>query len=433
MKKTTIIATGDSFMTRRLPEGGYEGFEALRRVIAEYDVRFNNLETTIHRNSGYPAAFSGGTWAMSDPEVLDDLNTFGFNVYNTANNHSCDYSHGGLLATIANLQARKTVFCGTGANLFEASRPCYIEAPQARVAVLAACSSFHDSDAAGNQSLSLPGRPGLNPLRYTKVFNVKADDFAVLSRIAEENYVNADKLDAIRLGYAPPFPEGYMAFGELRFQRSDTAGVRSFPLEKDMVRMEKNIRDAKLQADYVLVSIHAHEFAGNDTAVPAEFLRHFAHRCIDAGADAILGHGPHELRGIEIYGGKPIFYSLGNFIFETETVAVQSADAYENKSLPHDTLVGEYMNERSAQGTRGYGIMKQIWASVMAGFIVEDGAIREITLYPITLGMDKPRGQMGLPQLAEDTWVINYLAKLSAPFGTEIRIENGVGKVILGD
>ena len=87
-------------MTRRLPENGYEGFDELVEVIKAHDVRFNNLEITIHNKEGYPSAFSGGTWAMAEPEILDDLQRYGFNLYNTANNHSLDYSHGGLLATI---------------------------------------------------------------------------------------------------------------------------------------------------------------------------------------------------------------------------------------------------------------------------------------------------------------------------------------------
>ena len=61
------------------------------------------------------------------------------------------------------------------------------------------------------------------------------------------------------------------------------------------------------------------------------FLETFSRRCVDAGADAVIGHGPHELRGIEIYHGAPIFYSLGNFLFETETVEKQPYDAYINK------------------------------------------------------------------------------------------------------
>ena len=69
---------------------------------------------TFHNEEGYPAAFSGGTWAMADPRTLDDMRSFGFNLFNTANNHSCDYSHGGVLATIRNLKERDMIFAGTG-------------------------------------------------------------------------------------------------------------------------------------------------------------------------------------------------------------------------------------------------------------------------------------------------------------------------------
>lgn len=90
--KTTFIAVGDAFMTRRLHENTYTDIDSVRRIITEHDVRFCNLEFTAHNTEGYPAAFSGGTWAMSEPKILDDLKHLGFNLYNTATNHSLDYS-----------------------------------------------------------------------------------------------------------------------------------------------------------------------------------------------------------------------------------------------------------------------------------------------------------------------------------------------------
>ena len=195
--------------------------------------------------------------------------------------------------------------------------------------------------------------------------------------------------------------------------------------------MEENIRKAKNQADYVLVSIHSHEFDGRDDIPPAEFLKTFAYRCIDAGADAILGHGPHELRGIEIYKGKPIFYSLGNFVFQTETVSAQPADAFENKGMDRETSVEAYMDQRSRNGTRGYCVQENIWRSVMAGFTAEDGKITEITLYPITLDMHLPRTEMGSPRLADSDDVLYYLQELCKPFGTQLVIEDHQAKIRL--
>ena len=105
---------------------------------------------------------------------------------------------------------------------------------------------------------------------------------------------------------------------------------------------------------------------------------------------------------------------MGNFIFQTETVSLQPADAYQNKGMPHDTMVGEYMNNRSQNGTKGYCVLENIWRSVMAGFTAEDGKITQIQLYPITLSMGAPRSKMGNPKLSDES-VLQYLAELSAP------------------
>lgn len=108
------IATGDMFITRRIAKDGYEGFEEVRDCIMEHDVKFSNLEMTFHDQEGYPAAESGGTWAMMEPGALDDIQRFGFNLYNTANNHSGDYGQEGVMATIRHLNERDMVFSGTG-------------------------------------------------------------------------------------------------------------------------------------------------------------------------------------------------------------------------------------------------------------------------------------------------------------------------------
>ena len=129
MAKTSFIATGDVFITRRVPEEGYEGFHALQNCISSHDVAFTNLEMTFLRDEGIPNAVSGGTWASTDPVMLDDMKRYGFNLFNTANNHSCDYSHSGVLATIRHLKERNMVFSGTGATLGEASKPCAATKP----------------------------------------------------------------------------------------------------------------------------------------------------------------------------------------------------------------------------------------------------------------------------------------------------------------
>lgn len=180
----------------------------------------------------------------------------------------------------------------------------------------------------------------------------------------------------------------------------------------------------------VLVSLHAHEMRARKSNEPAEFLETFAHAVIDAGANAVIGHGPHEMRGIELYRGGFIFYSIGNFIFETETVAVQPADAFLNKGFTPETKVGEYMDQRSLNGTRGYVVQENIWRAVLPGFTVDNGRVTEVKLYPVDLGQKLPRSQRGLPRLTRAREPMLYLAELSKSYGTEISVdEEGVGSI----
>ena len=431
MAKTTFIAAGDAFMTRRLPEGGYEGFEALQQRINQYDVRFLNLESTFHHYEGYPAAESGGTWAMSEPQILDDLKQYGFNIFTTANNHAGDYGEGGVLATLSHLQERDMVFSGTGENLGDAAKPCYLETRNARVALISCSEPFSAASCAGAQTANMVGRPGLNPLRIVKRYHLDHEHFAMAKTVAKMSGVNAWNEKMVRNGYYTAPPAGTLSMGDIKFVEDETCWVESIPNEKDMVRMEEEIREARRQADIVLVSIHNHSLDGDENTEVPLFLKTFSKRCIDAGADAIIGHGPHELQGIELYQGKPIFYSIGNFIFETETVEFQPWDAYHNRNMPLDTKVGAYMSERSCNDTKGYCVQWPIWNGVLPAWTFEDGKLTELKLYPIELGMDKPRSQKGVPVLNGSEETLQYMKKLCADFGTEVTIENGVGTVVL--
>ena len=65
MSKSSFVAAGDLFITRKLPEKGYEGMQELVDFVEKQDIRFVNLEVTVHDREGYPFGFSGGTWAMA--------------------------------------------------------------------------------------------------------------------------------------------------------------------------------------------------------------------------------------------------------------------------------------------------------------------------------------------------------------------------------
>ena len=236
----------------------------------------------------------------------------------------------------------------------------------------------------------------------------------------------------IRNGYFNPLEPGVLPFGNAgMFILDEKNWIESIPNQEDMKRITDEIAEARKQADVVFVSFHGHETDGEDTTVPAMFLETFSRACIDAGAHAVIGHGPHELRGIEIYKGGLILYSLGNFLFETETVSLQPYDAYINRKMPLDTKVGSYMDNRSKNGTVGYGVLENIWRAVMAAWDMEDGKITQVQLYPITLGLHDKRPHKGLPRMSGSEETLRYLQQLSEPYGTKIRIENGVGYIDL--
>ena len=87
-------------------------------------------------------------------------------------------------------------------------------------------------------------------------------------------------------------------------------------------------RRGSARADVTVVSVHSHE-RGRTPLDPAEFLIDFAHAVIDAGADVVAGNGPHCRRGIEMYHGRPIFFSLGNFVAQFELQTIISSHTYE--------------------------------------------------------------------------------------------------------
>jgi len=431
MGKTTFIAAGDAFVTRRLPQGGYEGFRPLQELIRSHDVAFLNLESTFHENECSPATESGGTWAMSDPRTLDDMKEYGFNLFNTANNHSGDFGIEGVLCTVQNLRDRDMIFSGTGKDLGEACKPCYLETKDTRVALISCCSSMSNASRAGAQTGNMPGRPGLNPMRYTKIYHLDPAHFEMAQKVASASGINAAQEKSVRNGYSLPPKEGTLSFGGHAFVLDDHCWVESVCNKQDLKRITDEIEEAKRQADVVLVSIHSHVLDGADNTQPALFLETFSKACIDAGASVIIGHGPHELQGIEKYKEGLILYSVGNFIFQTETVEFQPWDAYANKGMPLDTKVGAYMSARSANGTKGYCVQWPIWNAVLPSWTMEDGKITQLKLYPYDLGMDKPRSQKGVPVLNRDLKVLEYIRELSKPFGTEMDIADGVATVRL--
>ncbi|MFY9135383.1 MAG: CapA family protein, partial [Bacillota bacterium] len=405
-----------------------DAFLRLAELIHQSDVRFTNLETVIRRSEGFPAAQSGGTWTSAPPEVLADLRAYGFNVVNWATNHTLDYSYGGLEATARYLQEYGFIYAGAGANLAEATEPKYVECRGGRVALIAATATFHESWVAGDQRSDMVGRPGVNPLRHRTVYRLSVKQFEDLKAIAAASGVNARHELAVRNGFRTPDADGVFRFGRHLFAIAtpgEAEGKVTTPDPRDRQRIFKAIDEAKRQADIVLISIHSHELNDGQNELAADFLREFSRECIDRGAHAIIGHGPHIVRGIEIYKNRPIFYSLGNFVFQSDTVTHLPSDYYEKYGLGPDHTTADALDVRSHGDTRGYAANPNIWLTVVPQWKMEGAELTELTLYPISLGFGQPRYIRGWPQLTNDVTVLKEIQRLSEEFGTHFEIRDG--------
>ncbi len=426
--KFSIVATGDSLLTQRLPRQDKTCL-ALKELFEQADICFTNFELQVHDFEVAPSAVSGGTWVAARPGVIKDLKWLGLNLFAGATNHSLDWGHDGLKTTMRHLKENDCTYAGIGMNLAEASMPCYIDTPEGRVALISVCSSGKDWHIAGEQRPDVAGRAGINMLRFNLINYLPKEDIEVLRKIVDKTYVNARRLQLEREGFIKA-EEGF-AVGTSRFEVGE-AGTKTFCNQKDLQRILRYISEAKRQADVVLISHHAHEFRGIDKAVAADFTREFAHACIEAGVDAFLGHGPHILRGIEIYNSKPIFYSLGDFFIQNDSVERQPADFFDIYNLGPDNTPSDGWAARSKNGTSGLVVNRKVFESVITRFVVEDGSIKQVELLPITLGFEKTRSRKGRPELASTSdgeRILQDLQKLSDEFDTKITIKDGKGYI----
>lgn len=426
-------ATGDAMITRRLPlEGDYEGFQEVRDFIMQGDFRFGNLETTVHNFESFGGALSGGSWLCSPPGVLKDLRKFGMNILSTANNHALDYSYGGLERTIYYLEQEEFPFTGTGRSLADASRPVYIDTISGRYALIACSMSFNPDNMAGAQTAVLPGRPGVNGIRVQKKYHLPKEELKHLKRIAEMLEINAYDNIIRAEGYLPQLKESEMPFGrDFLFEEAEKAEIISTVHPEDMKRIEDAIAEARFMADYVVVAMHTHQICGTSKETVDQVSLDFSRRCIDSGADAIIGTGPHLLRPMEIYKGKPIFYCLGDFINQLETILRAPDGMFAKQKLNGNERLDVLFNNRSDFGKRGLSYDPIMFESVIPYWEVENGELTKMTFMPIEEMSALPRSRNGWPQKNTGVNIMERFAEMCKPYGVEIKIENGYGSVKL--
>ncbi len=425
----SLALTGDSILQRPLLSRTDDVVRPLFDLIRAADVAFTNLEVVPNDYRGDPALESGGSHFGAPASVLDDLRDAGFGLFAAATNHSLDYSISGLLHAMAAMDARRLDYAGVGRNLEDARRPAYHTHPHGTVAMLSCASTFAKGQEASSQRPDMPGRPGLNPLRFTAVHEVTADQLAAVRQMTDGLGLEKKRLSLIQLGFRfPPDAPDLVAFGDLLFREAARTALRTTPKKEDVDGIARWVREARLSADLVLVSVHAHEEEGADKEQPAEFLTAFAHRMIDEGADLVVGHGPHLLRGIELYRGKPVFYSLGNFIGQNELVSRLPSDSYERFRADPALTPGEVYRTRTEDDRKGFPSDRRFWETVVPVCAFDGSTLTGVDIHPVSLGLGEPRHRRGRPRLAtgaEAAGILSRLAALCTPFGTALEMAGG--------
>ncbi len=433
-----FTAVGDCIIARRVSMIADRDFTDLVKLVRSADAAFANLEITTPRAPWTPFSEFGGMHLAAEPWVLDELKWFGFNLFGFANNHAVDYTLGGLLDTVAELRARDMVFAGAGRNLGEARSAGYLETAAGRAAVIGCASTFMTSAQAAEARTDMAGRPGISPLRHDTEYVVTQEQLDQLTAI-DETLGTADVVRRRKaFGVVPQAnPDAYTFLGRA-FKVGESAAVHTKCKAGDLDAIAKWIGDARRQADFVVVGMHCHEGETTDSnsPTPAAFVVEATHRFIDAGADVFVGHGPHMLRAIEIYRGKPIFYSLGNFMFMFESIARYPSEMYEQQKMGADAMPADVHDawSQDADGNPiGFHRDRRFWQSVLPVCTYADGRLISIDLHPMELGLDRGRRERGAPRLAsaaEGREILAGLAVLSEPFGTRIEVTEADGRAI---
>jgi poly-gamma-glutamate capsule biosynthesis protein CapA/YwtB (metallophosphatase superfamily) len=326
------------------------------------DVVFTNFEATIVDERKGQSHLDGRF--LSPPEALDALQSFGFNLVSLSNNHAFDLKVPGIQNTLEEAKRLNLSHAGTGNTIAEAVAPGYLHTPKGTVALVAMASGLV---AEGGSATA--ARPGVNELR-----------------------VEAGK-----------------------------------PNQEDTQRILASIREARKRADLVVVYEHNHVFDKPFSTVmleelperlsPPDWLKQWTHAEVDAGADIIVMHGAPLLHGVEIYHGRPIFYDLGNFIFQAP---------------PSLILLDEPIN----------------WESVVAYVVFDGQNLRSIQFRPIAQNKigegqadmhDEHTNNLflqtrGLPTPAtgeQAHYILERLADLSRPFGTTVVLKGDTAEIQL--
>ncbi|MBI2859152.1 MAG: CapA family protein [Chloroflexi bacterium] len=267
-EKVLVCAVGDVGPRRNDPDYPFKDpiFALSAPITRSADIAFCQLERIL---SARPDRQYYGN--VVHPDNVKQLTDAGFNVVSFASNHHMDAGVEAFVDTLDVLKKHHIRPVGVGMNISEARAGAIVERKGVRVAFLGYSSIIPKAEIPYDAE---PGRPGCAPMFVSTFY--EASDWQP----------------------ATPFPR-----------------VISMADKDDLAAMKEDIARAKAKADIVVMSIHwgVHHVPG----LIAMYQFEVGHAAVDAGVDMVLGHHAHILKGIEVYKGKPIFYSLANFAMDS--------------------------------------------------------------------------------------------------------------------
>ena len=178
--------------------------------------------------------------------------------------------------------------------------------------------------------------------------------------------------------------------------------------------------------------VHSHEMKDDSMESIDDFVLESAHAFIGAGADVVIGGGCHQLKGIELYKGKPVFYSLGNFIYQNESVSVLPPEFMEKYNLPLTSTAQEALAARKSHARNGGLQSRETYLSCLPCIRFDKGQCVALTLLPISLGYEKTGDYRAIPYVAdknETREIYDTLCRLSEPFRTKLILDGDVIRI----
>jgi poly-gamma-glutamate synthesis protein (capsule biosynthesis protein) len=259
MPDVSIFAVGDVYPD--IPDGR-AAFRALEPLFATADIVFGNCEG-VYSDAPEPAP-THKHFMCAPRQRGAMLGAVGFDVMTLANNHMIDGGYAGLRDTTELLQEQGIAVTGAGDDLAGAERPAILERHGLRIGFLGFC-TVHP---VGYEARA--GRPGLASLR-------------------------------VRTHYADPDPNFW--------EPGIDPVISTLPDPGDLARCRAAIARAREQVDFLVVAHHWGYSSWME--VLQDYELELARDAVEHGADAVICHHHHSLRGIELHRGKPIFYGLG--------------------------------------------------------------------------------------------------------------------------